>query len=201
MVKTKETYSKWKDANPVLRQLNRRRRNLYQNLKKNTTAKMVALDAQATQEAKKPKTNDSENNVSEDNENPTIKSALQINVPVRNQFRLLESQEEMEIQDMPDEEISIARTQKTKVSKKPKPPAIVLHYRIESHLSLTKTMDIHVKKGYYIKNSKNHTNIYINDYDEYQKFKEILEKEDTIFPFIHPQRYETAFFCAEGNRQ
>lgn len=71
--------------------------------------------------------------------------------------------------------IQVARS--TKLSK---PPAIILHSKISNH-GFFKTLDAHVTKGYHVKNSKNNTNLYINDRKEYEKCMEVLEKEDISF--------------------
>lgn len=116
-----------------------------------------------------------------DGQTQTLKSALKINVPTSNQYEVLEEPEIMETQTTMANTPANTQKQTTSAKKTTKPPAIVLHHKIGDHSSWFNTMDVHVKKGYYIKNSKNNTNIFINDHEEYQNYKEILEKEDISF--------------------
>lgn len=136
----------------------------------------------------------SQNTNTSNGEVQTLKSTLQINIPTQNQYAVLEATESMDTQYDPID----SRAPKTKESKKPKPPAIILHNKIEKPTSFIKTTDVHIKKGYFIKNSKNNTNIFINDYEEYENYKEILEKEDISFHSYTPKNEKPHSFVLKG---
>lgn len=150
MVNTKDTYSKWKCKNPVLRQLVSRRKAIEKRRTRKPCSKMDGNNPNG----------DENPGTSGGSEIRSLKSALQINVPTKNQYEVLQVSEPMEAQASTS---TNAPKQDKPSNKKVRPPAIVLHNKIGMHSSFIKTMDVHVTKGYHIKNSKNHSNIFIND--------------------------------------
>lgn len=50
-----------------------------------------------------------------------------------------------------------------------------------------KTIESHISKGYYIKNTKNSTNLFTHDPEEYEKYKLTLEEEATCFHTYTPR--------------
>lgn len=133
-----------------------------------------------------------------DDQPPTLKSALKINVPTSNHFGALEEPEIMESQATVANNPPNTQNQTTSGKKTSKPPAIVLHHKIGDHSSWFNTMDVHVKNGYYIKNSKNNTNIFINNHEEYKNYKEILEKEDISFDSYTVKEEKPHSFVIKG---
>lgn len=62
-----------------------------------------------------------------------------------------------------------------------RPPPIVLHSKVDHHKNLCSKIDSDIKKGYHIKYSKNHTNIYIHNHDEYAQYIDKVDKDGVDF--------------------
>lgn len=118
-----------------------------------------------------------------DNEDCRLKDSLTmttVNIPTKNQFEILE---EVMDEDPATDTIPKNLTRNpTKTKNTKKPPAIVLHNnKILKHKDFMEITEKHAKNGFYVKNSKNNTNVYIRDEDEYKNYMEVLEKQNIPF--------------------
>lgn len=133
---------------------------------------------------------------SEVSDENTLRSAFKINIPTQNQFQVLENQEDnMEINDPTPPTNTASKPHEARASK---PPPIVVHYKILSHSQLIRNLEKEATKGFYIKNTKNNTNIFINDPEEYKKYFELLEKEQISFHTYTEKSNKNHAFVLKG---
>lgn len=126
-----------------------------------------------------------------------IKSTLKINVPVSNKYQALENEEEMDVQASQTNKQTLHSTEKDK-TRTTKPPPIVLHYKINSLSDFVQKLKKQITKGFHIKNTKNNTNIFINDTDEYRRYLKVLEAEEVNFHSYTEKGNKTHTFVLKG---
>lgn len=123
-----------------------------------------------------------------------IKSALEINVPVSNKFQVLENQEQMETASNNSTTSQLGGDKVKTV----KPPPIIIHHKILKHTEFIEGLGKEVKKGFHIKNTKNITNVFINDIEEYRKYLSVLEKDEVNFHTYSEKENKTHAFLLKG---
>lgn len=126
-----------------------------------------------------------------------LKSALILNVPVTNKFAVLANQDGNETQQPTANKPNTNKDRNDKV-KVAKPPPIVLHYKIKSASEFIGKLQNDVKKGFHIKNTKNNTNVFIHDLEEYRNYLGELEKESIDFHTYTEKGKKTHAFLLRG---
>lgn len=143
--------------------------------------------------------------ISENNsEDCRLKDSLttQINIPTKNQFDVLE--EEMDTDPITNNATKNIARNPSKSKNNKRPPAIVLHNnKILKHQDFTEITKTHAKNGFYVKNSKNNTNVYIRDEEEYKKYMvqvqvQVLEKQKIPFHTYTMKSEKTHSFIVKG---
>lgn len=109
-----------------------------------------------------------------------IKKCADTKLPVANKFAILANQDDSETQQPTANKPNTNKERNDKVNVV-KPPPIVLHYKIKSASEFIGKLQNDVKKGFHIKNTKNNTNVFIHDPEEYRNYLGELEKASIDF--------------------
>lgn len=139
--------------------------------------------------------------------NPIKKTQYQ--VPTSNKFGVLaenvvENDETMETTTNPHElpEDNNDSTIHLQSNKKPaKPPPIVIHHKTEKSRELVNLLKPEIKKGFEIKYTKNNTNLYIQDTEEYNKILpqiKLLADDEFQFHTYTQKSEKTHAFVLKG---
>lgn len=112
----------------------------------------------------------------------SLRSALLENSMKQSQAAL-ENENIMETQPIITEETNKTAngSGKKTQAQESKPPAIVLHSKIGSHSAFFTLLDSYLQAGYYVKNTKNCTNIFVKNTEEFKKCRQILEDENISY--------------------
>ena len=95
---------------------------------------------------------------------PSTSSAPHPNIPLRNRFEVLSSDEE-------EDEISTNHK---------KPPPIVFHQKTADHQKYIETIQQEIKKGFHVKYTANNTNLYIYDLEEYKRYMGLIRMDEDL---------------------
>lgn len=123
-------------------------------------------------------------------------------LPLKNRFSPLQDDSEMDAKDAENEtdedDNEVQPTTSNETKKIPTPPPIVLHSKINDHKYFTQVLNTNIKKGYHLKFTKEKTNIYIKDMDEYKHYITKLEKENVEFHTYTTKDRKTHAFVVWG---
>lgn len=130
----------------------------------------------------------------------TLLESLQINVPVRNKFQVLERPEAMETitSDENPPTTSKKTGEKPKNVKEARPPPIVLHSKVKNHTMFFNNMKKEIHNGFHVKNCKNTTIINVHDVAEYRKHLIFLEESKIKFHTYSEKKNKTHAFILKG---
>lgn len=125
-----------------------------------------------------------------------ILSTLRINVPTNNKFQVLENENLMEVTSQNNDPTPTKEVNNKQRSSKP--PPIVLHYKVLEHSKFIQKLEEEVRNGFYIKNTKNNTNLFIKDPEEYKKYLLSLENQKISFHTYSEKTNKTHAFVLKG---
>lgn len=162
-------------------------------ISKNISVQSTSMNDSNTEEST---INMAETSTSTAEASSSIKSALKISIPTQNRYEALENADEDVMEILSDSEDTINKNKS--INKGHKPPPIVLHYKIESHSNFVQKLQTHVQKGFTIKNTKNNTNLFIQDADEYRKYLQVLEAEQVNYHTYTEKGNKTHAFILKG---
>lgn len=129
-------------------------------------------------------------------DNGGIKKFLtQYNVETTNSFEALTNQnaQEMDLDTQPSgakrSTVTNSQTLDRNKTKTKRPPPIVLHSKVNHHGKFCKEIDNDIKKGYHIKYTKNNTNVFIHDHDEFSQYLEQINEQNVEY-HTYSTKYE-----------
>lgn len=79
-----------------------------------------------------------------------------------------------------------------------KPPPIVMHGICEKHLELVKTIKGKIKANFHVKYTKENTNIYFEEYEDFQTMKNYFIITNQLFHTFTPRNEKTHAFVLRG---
>lgn len=78
------------------------------------------------------------------------------------------------------------------------PPPIVIHGIVNDHKAFVHDLEKKITKGFYIKMTRNNTNIFVKNFDEWQSMKDVLIGEQTPFHSYTPKSEKKHAFVLNG---
>lgn len=100
-------------------------------------------------------------------------------VPTRNSYEVLSDKDVMETDDEDDSQVNNdnPNTNKLEKTKKvSKPPPIVIHHKMKNTKEFSDLLKKDITKGFELKYTKNNTNLFIKDTNEYRKYLQKIKK-------------------------
>lgn len=123
-------------------------------------------------------------------------------VPTNNSFQVLATQNTTE-REVGESSATLSSQQKRTPSANPakklkSPPPIVLHSKVLHHRQFCEELGENIKKGYHIKYTKNNTNIFIQDHDEYETYLQKVSDDGIDFHTFTPKGVKNHAFVIKG---